>query len=59
MKYKVGDKVRIRSDLDINKQYGAVTLLDGSMGANIGKASTIIDVSRHNGVYFLDNGYYF
>ena len=35
MKYKVGDKVRVRDDLEIGKKYANITLLN-TMGTNIG-----------------------
>lgn len=40
MKYKVGDKVRVRSDLEVGKAYGGFSFLDG-MAEMRGKQTTI------------------
>jgi hypothetical protein len=35
MKLKVGDKVRIRKDLEVDEQYGMLTLYEGGMSRGI------------------------
>ena len=43
MKYKVGDKVRIRSDLKVGERYGD-EFFTKNMGKFKGKVVTIIDI---------------
>lgn len=43
MKFKVGDKVRVRKDLETNKKYGSMTYVEG-MGKMKGKTVTIKEV---------------
>lgn len=43
MRYKIGDKVRVRGDLEIGKDYGCQIVLN-SMAINRGKIVTIYDV---------------
>lgn len=47
MKYKVGDKVRVRSDLKVNHDYGNITLLDGFMKDYRGEIAEVISVSKN------------
>lgn len=51
MKYKIGDKVRVRSDLAVNKSYGHLTLYN-FMGEFRGKIAEVKGVSS-NGDYCL------
>lgn len=51
MKYKVGDKVRIRKDLQVGRRYGGVTARKG-MKENFGAVGTIELI--HNNGYRLD-----
>ena len=44
MKYKVGDKVRVRIDLVPCEKYGSLTFLDGSMSKCAGQICTIKEV---------------
>ena len=44
MKYKVGDKVRVRIDLVPYEVYGSLTFLDGSMSKCAGQICTIREV---------------
>lgn len=44
MKYKVGDKVRVRKDLEVSKWYGELTALNTHM-EHIGKVITITRIS--------------
>ena len=55
-KYKVGDKVRVRKDLVIGKQYGGVTLLDG-MAKYCGETLTIRSIIDDD--YECSNGFYY
>ncbi len=48
MKYKVGDKVRVRSDLEVGKNYGFVK----GMQEYLGKEATIIFKNKY--IYYLD-----
>lgn len=43
MKYKVGDKVKVRSDLRVNTMYGGAILVE-DMGKYIGKTMTVKEV---------------
>ena len=51
MKYKVGDKVKIREDLEVGRQYGADDFARG-MEQYKGKTATIANV--YNNVYHLE-----
>ena len=44
-KYKVGDKVRVRSDLKVGRDYNGITLLDGSMFKCVGQIGKILDIT--------------
>lgn len=44
-KFKIGDKVRIRKDLEIGKTYGRHIMLDGYMAQQRGEICTIIAVN--------------
>jgi len=51
VKYKVGDKVRVRSDLISGNQYGGLTFFDGNMSSHAGQLCTIKRVySNTNGL---------
>jgi len=49
-KYKVGDKVKVRSDLVDRQRYGTDTYVEGFMGEYLGKEIVIHEVT-HNGKY--------
>lgn len=51
MKYKVGDKVRVRSDLIVNETYGGLTLYY-LMERFCGKIAEVKEISS-NGNYYL------
>ena len=51
MKYKVGDKVKVKRDLEVNKSYG-VNLFVAGMNAFKGRICTISDANNY-GVYEL------
>ena len=61
MKYKKGDKVRVRTDLEAGKEYGGITLIDGFMSTCRGKVGTVEVDSTHPYVLFphLPYGYHF
>ena len=46
MKYKVGDKVRVREDLNIDEMYGALDVVDEML-----KKKIVTIKSVHNGYY--------
>lgn len=48
MKYKVGDKVRIREDLEPGKQYGGLTLLRDYMTDQRGKTGYVTKICFRN-----------
>lgn len=53
MKYSIGDKVRVREDLVVNKSYGIDTFVD-NMEKFKGKVVTISDItSRTKGEYHI------
>lgn len=53
MRYKIGDKVRVREDLVVNKSYGIDTFVD-NMEKLKGKVVTISDItSRTKGEYHI------
>ena len=54
MKYKVGDKVKIREDLKVEHLYGGRAWVTQGMHDLGGKIATIVDVSEHEGVYCID-----
>lgn len=55
MKYKVGDKVRIREDLKVGKEYDEATVVE-NMKRYFGKTTTIRDVYEHCYTLDVDNG---
>ena len=59
MKHKVGDKVRIRKDLRIDKEYDEVSVVD-EMGTWIGEEVTISKVLAEDNGYGIkeDDGYF-
>lgn len=57
MKYSVGDKVRVRSDLIIGKDYGALTWLGGSMSILGGRVLTIEKVYKGDCYSFEETVY--
>lgn len=56
-KFKVGDKVRVKTDLIKGKRYGNLTFWSGLMSKHKGLVSTVKRVTEH-GEYFLSNGFY-
>lgn len=54
MKYKVGDKVKIREDLRVEHLYGGRAWVTQGMYALGGKIATIVDVNERKGVYCID-----
>ncbi len=58
MKFKVGDKVRVRKDLEAGKCYGSNGVADG-MIKYLGKSANVVNI--YNGQYLLDivNGSWF
>lgn len=57
MKYKVGDYVRVKEDLELGKQYGNDKFVS-SMGGYRGKVYQISNVFPEKGVYFLKDFHY-
>lgn len=59
MKYKVGDKVRIRKDLNINKEYNGVNVNEEMMSWG-GEEVTISEVLAEDNGYEIeeDDGYF-
>lgn len=55
-KFKIGDKVRVRSDLIVGKYYSNIKMLDGLMERCIGSIGTIEYVN--DGDYHLDIGFF-
>lgn len=53
MRYKVGDKVKIREDLNCGHMYGSCRLV-GEMKNLIGKTAIITAVNEHDGSYYID-----
>ena len=54
MKYKVGDKVKIREDLNVEHLYGGRAWVTQGMYNLGGKIATIVDVNECEGVYCID-----
>jgi hypothetical protein len=52
MKYKVGDKVRVKSDLQVGETYGSNTFIE-SMANHFGQGAIITEIDEGNG-YMLD-----
>ena len=50
MKYKIGDKVKIRKDLKVGKLYGTCVFVE-KMKDSIGKIARITEVNEHYGEY--------
>ena len=57
MKYKVGDKVRVKSDLVVNEVYGLITFLAG-MGKILGKVLTIDSITNSGNFNFIETSFY-
>lgn len=59
MKYKVGDKVRVREDLVVGKRYGSFEYSWGMVN-NSGKIVTVQSVFNHDKMYAIkeDGGYH-
>ena len=55
MKFKVGDKVRVRIDLVPHEVYGGLTFLDGNMSKYAGQICTIKEVSIDNRYFVNEN----
>ena len=55
MKYKVGDKVKIRADLEVGEEYDEATIVD-RMGRYFGKTTTIRHVYENCYTLDVDNG---
>lgn len=53
MKLKVGDKVRIRKDLEVDEQYGMLTLYRGCMSSLRGNICTIKELIRDGNFVFF------
>ena len=58
MKYKVGDKVRIRSDLKIGEKYGKLDVFS-DMAKFKGQEVIINEVSQSGNYYIAEVGYYY
>ena len=58
MKYKVGDKVRIRKDLKVGKKYGGCVFTE-KMNNLVGETARITYVYRHNRKYQVDSSHHF
>ncbi len=56
MKYKAGDKVRIRADLKVGEQYGVAFILD--MKQYVGETTTIRHVYRDWYTLDIDDGHW-
>ena len=54
MKYKVGNKVKIREDLKVEHLYGGRAWVTQGMHDLGGKIATIVDVNKRKGVYCID-----
>ena len=54
MKYKVGNKVKIREDLKVEHLYGGRAWVTQGMHDLGGKIATIVDVNECEGVYCID-----
>lgn len=57
MKYKVGDKVRVRKDLVVDKKYGGIFLFD-TMSLFKGKLMTIKKIDDEGFCNVKENGYH-
>ena len=53
--YKVGDKVKVRSDLQIDKMYGKYAI-NHPMFRHVGKWASIVDVNPYSYAINLDSG---
>jgi len=58
MKYKVGDKVRVRYDLIAGKRYGGTIFLHG-MAYMLGKETEVVFVDGYGRGYILKDGDYY
>lgn len=56
-KFKIGDKVRVRSDLKVGRKYGGLTVWSGAMERCIGSIGTIDDIDCDSD-FHLDIGYF-
>ena len=54
MKYKVGDKVKIRKDLKVEHLYGGRAWVTQGMHDLGGKIARITSVDERKGVYIID-----
>lgn len=54
MKYKVGDKVKIRKDLKEGNVYGGLTLWGGPMASFKGSTLTICKVNTEDNLYYFE-----
>jgi hypothetical protein len=63
MSFNVGDKVRVRSDLEVGGNYQGVTLFEGEMASYRGKVGQItgvdVDEVEYDQVYQIDGRFYF
>ena len=57
-KFKVGDKVKVRSDLEIGKYYGGMIFLDG-MKYLKGKEVTIEGITSQGNYVFEESYFYY
>ena len=55
MKYKVGDKVKIRKDLKVEHLYGGRAWVTQGMHDLGGKIARIASVDERKGVYIIQN----
>lgn len=58
MKFKIGEKVKVREDLEIGKMYGGTTLYR-EMNTFRGKICSIEEYYKKGNDYKLDNGWWF
>ena len=56
--YKVGDNVKIRSNLIPERKYGSLHLWEGMQEPLVGKTVKILEVCKEQKTYWCDAGYY-